>query len=125
MNPHLKKWAKSLKAMVLTVFYAAKDPRMSLLPKVFSICIVAYALSPIDLIPDFIPIIGYLDDLIIVPVGLWLALRMIPKYILADARLQATEANMRTLSERYLGAFIVIITWISVLSLILYYLLGR
>ncbi|MBB4826061.1 uncharacterized membrane protein YkvA (DUF1232 family) [Sporosarcina luteola] len=74
----LKSFARKLKKNLFVLYLAYKDSRTPLLAKIVAICVVAYAFSPIDLIPDFIPFIGYLDDLIIVPLGISLALRLIP-----------------------------------------------
>lgn len=75
----IKKWAKELRGNIKALDYARKDPRVPLLPKSLLIMVVAYALSPIDLIPDFIPVLGYLDDLILLPLGIALVIKMIPK----------------------------------------------
>jgi uncharacterized membrane protein YkvA (DUF1232 family) len=82
----LRRHARALKTDTLTLYLAARDPRVPWYAKLLAAVIVAYALSPIDLIPDFIPILGYLDDLIIVPLGIALVLRMIPATILEDCR---------------------------------------
>ena len=79
-------WAKALKLDVLALWFALKYPSISTWAKVISFCAVAYALSPIDLIPDFIPVLGYLDDLIIVPVLVWLALKLVPIDVLKQSR---------------------------------------
>jgi len=89
MLESLKAWARRLKCDVITLMFASRDPATPLLPKLLALATVAYALSPIDLIPDFIPVIGYLDDLIIVPVGIWLCLRLIPRSVLVDNRAKA------------------------------------
>ncbi|EGF33413.1 hypothetical protein IMCC9480_245 [Oxalobacteraceae bacterium IMCC9480] len=89
MLDSLKVWAKGLKRDVITLMFASRDPATPLLPKLLAITTVAYALSPIDLIPDFIPVIGYLDDLIIVPVGIWLCLRLIPESVIVNSRAKA------------------------------------
>ena len=74
----LRQWARAVKRDVLVLYLAARDPRVPWYAKVVAACVVAYALSPIDLIPDFIPVLGYLDDVIIVPLGIILAMRLIP-----------------------------------------------
>ena len=78
----LRKWAKELKRQTLVVYFAARDPRTPWLARLLALGIAAYALSPIDLIPDFIPVVGYLDDLLIVPLGLMLVLRLLPAGVL-------------------------------------------
>src|SRR5574342_729469 len=79
----LRNYARKLKRNLFVLYLSYKDNRVSWYAKLVAICVVAYAFSPIDLIPDFIPVIGYLDDLIIVPLGIYLALRMIPAQVMA------------------------------------------
>ena len=86
-----KRWVKQLKVETYTLYLAYKDPRVPWYAKVFTACVVGYALSPIDLIPDFIPVLGYLDDLILVPLGVTLAVKMIPKPVLDQCRERARE----------------------------------
>jgi uncharacterized membrane protein YkvA (DUF1232 family) len=77
--PDWKRWVDTLKSNVYALYLAARDPRVPLPAKIVIGAVVAYALSPIDLIPDFIPVIGYLDDLVLLPMGIWLAQRLVPK----------------------------------------------
>lgn len=109
----LKQRARHLKAETLALYLAARDPRTPWYTKLFVAGIVAYALSPIDLIPDFVPVLGYLDDLILIPVGIALAIRMIPHDVLVEcrARAQATLRNGKPVS-RVAGAIIIII-WLA------------
>jgi uncharacterized membrane protein YkvA (DUF1232 family) len=85
----VKTWARNIKRDVVTVYFAARDPQAPLLARVLAGLVAAYALSPIDLIPDFIPVLGYLDDLLIVPLGLLLVIRLMPDEVLANARARA------------------------------------
>ncbi|MHB8894969.1 MAG: YkvA family protein [Candidatus Geothermincolia bacterium] len=85
----LRRWASRLKTETFAVYLAGRDPRTPWYAKVLAVCVVGYALSPIDLIPDFIPVLGYLDDLIIVPAGLAVAVRLIPATVLAECRERA------------------------------------
>lgn len=94
----LLKWAEELKQQTLVVYFAARDPRTPWLVRLLALLMAAYALSPIDLIPDFIPILGYLDDLIIVPLGLVLVLRLVPPQVKQSAREQASAAAERPVS---------------------------
>ena len=87
----LRAAAKQLKRNIAALYFAYRDPRTPWYAKGLAILIVVYALSPIDLIPDFIPILGYLDDLLLVPLGIWIALRIIPPQVMADARQQAAQ----------------------------------
>jgi uncharacterized membrane protein YkvA (DUF1232 family) len=84
-------WARALKRDVMTLWFALKHPDTPWYARALAAFITAYALSPVDLIPDFIPVIGYLDDLIIVPAGVWLLLRIVPEQVLADCRAQAEQ----------------------------------
>ncbi len=85
----LKTWARGIKRDVVTVYFAARDPQAPMLVRILAGLVAAYALSPIDLIPDFIPVLGYLDDLLIVPLGLLLVMRLMPEEVMANARAQA------------------------------------
>ena len=89
MLGRLKAWVKTVKRDIAALWIAARDPRCPLAAKLVAGLVVAYALSPIDLIPDFIPVLGYLDDLILLPLGIALAIRLLPRQLLADARVRA------------------------------------
>lgn len=116
----LKEQAAKLKRHTLTIYFAAKDPEMPLLPRLLAILIVAYALSPIDLIPDFIPIIGYLDDLVIVPLGLALVLRLTPQHIIETAKLRAEKEAEKPVN--YYAAAVFVTIWLVLLVYLLSYL---
>ena len=122
MLEKLKSRARALKNEAYAVYLAAKDPRTPWYAKAVGLLTVAYALSPIDLIPDFVPILGYLDDLIIVPGGLWLAVRMIPPEVLEDAR---KTASTHSFDRRvgYVGMALIILVWIVILSSVIVYLI--
>ena len=124
MLVRLKARARSLKAEVVAFYFAAKDPRTPWYAKALVFFVVAHTLSPIDLIPDFIPVLGYLDDLIITPAGLWLAVRLIPAEVLAEARVTAA-ARSADGSVARVGTVIVIILWLltaaMIVSLIFYF----
>jgi uncharacterized membrane protein YkvA (DUF1232 family) len=87
----LRDAARSLKRNITALYFAYLDPRTPLFAKALALLVVVYALSPLDLVPDFIPVLGYLDDLILLPLGIWFALRIIPSDVMADARQQATR----------------------------------
>jgi uncharacterized membrane protein YkvA (DUF1232 family) len=110
--------ARKLKDDVIAVALAMRDPRVPWYAKAIGACVVAYALSPIDLIPDFIPVIGYLDDLVLVPLGLVLMLRLIPPEVLAEHRAAAAAIAERPVS--YAGAAAVILVWLLSLGLAAY-----
>jgi len=93
------------------VYLACRDPRTPWYAKVFAGGVVAYALSPIDLIPDFIPIVGYLDDLILVPLGIALAVKMIPEAVLVDCRIRAQAASERPTDRK--AAAIIVAIWLA------------
>jgi uncharacterized membrane protein YkvA (DUF1232 family) len=91
MIERLKQWAKALKRDVTLLWLAARDPRTPLAAKLVAGFVAAYAFSPIDLIPDFIPVFGLLDDLLLVPAGIWLAMRLIPTNLRDELRLVAAQ----------------------------------
>jgi uncharacterized membrane protein YkvA (DUF1232 family) len=116
-----KRWARERKRDSYALFLAARDPRVPWYTKALALCVVGYALSPIDLIPDFIPIVGYLDDLILVPLGLALVLRLTPSPALDEARRRAQEAMDRGALSRSLPAriatLIVVVVWLAAVAL--------
>jgi len=111
----LRQRAHTLKKEVLAIYLAAKDLRTPWYAKGIALLTIAYALSPIDLIPDFIPILGYLDDLIIVPAGIALAIRLIPAEVLAEARVKAAGSSVER-SVGYVGLAIIILIWLLVVA---------
>jgi uncharacterized membrane protein YkvA (DUF1232 family) len=113
----LKQRARLLKAESFALYLAARDPRTPWYAKLLVAGIVAYALSPIDLIPDFVPVLGYLDDLILIPLGIALAMKLVPHSVLTECRAQAQETaqNGKPVS-RVAGAIIVVI-WIVLAAL--------
>jgi len=114
MIEKLKSRARALQNEAVSVYLAAKDPRTPWYAKAIAIFTVAYAISPIDLIPDFIPIIGYLDDIILVPAGIALAIRLIPAEALEDARVKAAGSGLER-SVGYVGAGLVMVMWLVAL----------
>ena len=110
----LKQWARLIKRDVHALYLAARDPRVPWYAKALALVVAAYALSPIDLIPDFIPVLGYLDDVILVPIGILLTVRLIPPGLMEEHRLRAESASARPVS-RAAGAAIVLI-WIASLA---------
>ena len=107
----LKQWARGIKRDVIALWIAARDPRVPWYAKAVAGLVAAYALSPIDLIPDFIPVIGYLDDLIIVPAGIMLAVKLTPADLMEEFRKQAALREGRPLSKA--AAIAVILIWIA------------
>ena len=107
----LKGWARTLKSDVLSLWLAARNPRTPWWIKGLALLVAAYALSPIDLSPDFIPVLGYLDDLLIVPLGIWLVLRLMPADLLADLRQKAAGLARRPSSP--MAGVIIVLLWVA------------
>ena len=101
-----KGWARRIKRDVAALWIAARDPRTPVLAKVAAGAVVAYALSPVDLIPDFVPVLGYLDDLLIVPAGIMLAVRLVPAPLMAEFREAAAKREGRLVSRAGLAVMI-------------------
>lgn len=108
-------WAQRIKCEVAALALAARDPRTPWYVKLLLAAVVAYALSPIDLIPDFIPILGYLDDMVIIPAGIALAVRLIPTDVLEECRLRANRSSQ--LPRSVIGAVIVVGLWLLSIGL--------
>ncbi len=117
----LRAWAKTLKRDVVALHLAARDPRTPLGARILALAVLAYALSPLDLIPDFIPILGQLDDVILVPLGIWMVVRMIPREVFTDARARAQDMDRPPASRA--GATVIVTLWIAGLAVCLWWLL--
>ena len=113
MLAQLKSGAKRIKRQLIIVHVASTHPLVPWYVKLLLLCVLGYALSPIDLIPDFIPVIGYLDDLILVPLGIWVALRMIPPHVLQECVEIAEERKDKLKKDSYLTAFLFVILWVT------------
>ncbi|RDV10767.1 DUF1232 domain-containing protein [Pontibacter diazotrophicus] len=112
----LRKWkelVRKLKEDIFTLYLASKDPRIPFAAKVVMVITVAYAFSPIDLIPDFIPLLGYLDDLLILPLGIWLSVKLIPQRLLDHYRKLAKE-QMHERKPNYVMAAVIVIAWLLI-----------
>ncbi len=118
----LRDWAQGLKRDVIALYLAGRDPRVPWYAKAVAIFVAAYALSPIDLIPDFIPVLGYLDELILLPLGIWLALRLIPPELMAEHRLAAKAIAERPVSRR--AAFAIAALWLAAAALLVWVVLA-
>lgn len=109
----IKSWARRIKRDSVTLWFAYRNPRTPILVKSLCIFVVAYALSPIDLVPDFIPILGYIDDALLLPGLIWLAVRLLPQEVIEASRLQAdawmAEQGKRPISR--VGAAVIILIW--------------
>lgn len=120
----LKEWkqtARQLKISVYALYLACRDPRTPWYAKVFAALVVGYALSPIDLIPDFIPVLGYLDDLVLIPLGMSIALKMIPKEIMVESRAKALELDCEDKPVSYFAGVIIALIWIALVLLVVVY----
>lgn len=116
VRDNLKSWAKRIKRDGVTLWFAGKHPATPWYAKALGVFVVAYALSPIDLIPDFIPVLGYLDDVLLLPGLIWLAIRLLPPDVLAECRNHA-EDWMKTQGSKpssRLGAVLIVLLWIGV-----------
>ena len=115
MIDRLKRWAGMLRSDLLALWFCRSHPDTPLLAKIVVAFVVAYAFSPIDLIPDFIPVIGHLDDLILVPLGIFIALRLVPDHVLAQSRQKAAvwvAQKQRTL-RNYFAAALILLIWVA------------
>ena len=121
MLPRLKRWAAALKDEVVALYVAARDGRTPLVAKIVAGATAAYALSPIDLVPDFIPVIGLIDDLILVPAGIWLAVRLVPPALMVECREVAARIARRPTSP--VGLLFVVALWMIGIALVGLFLL--
>jgi len=119
MLAQAKRWARAIKRDVIAVWIAARDPRTPWYAKALAFAVAGYALSPIDLIPDFIPVLGYLDDLVIVPLGLLLVIKLIPAELMATCREQAERYD--TAPHSRVAAVAIVTIWISGAALLLWW----
>jgi uncharacterized membrane protein YkvA (DUF1232 family) len=118
IGARLKDWARAIKKDVVALYIAARDPRVPWHVKAAAAAIAAYALSPIDLIPDFIPVLGYLDEVIILPIAITLVIRMIPDPLMAEFREEAERRSKRPTSRA--AAAVIIALWIAAIVLTLW-----
>ena len=112
----IRSWARALKALLLTLWLLSRDARTPRAARVAALVTLAYALSPIDLIPDFIPVIGFLDDVLLVPLGVLLTLKLTPATLLADCRQQAATMATQRLPSSRVGLVAVIFIWLAALG---------
>jgi uncharacterized membrane protein YkvA (DUF1232 family) len=120
MLKQIKNWARALKRDVHALYLAARDPRTPWYAKAFALAIAAYALSPIDLIPDFIPVLGYLDEVILLPLAILLAVRMVPPSVMAEQRAAAIRAEGRPASR--VAAVFIVVVWVLAAGALLWWL---
>lgn len=115
MADRLRDWARLFKRDVLAIYLAARDPRTPWYAKALALCVAGYALSPIDLIPDFVPVLGYLDDVVIVPLGILAVVKLIPRQVMAENRAAAALAADRPVSRT--AAVVIVLIWIASIAL--------
>src|SRR6187397_2385839 len=115
MIERAKQWARVVKRDVHALYLASHDPRTPWYAKALAVCVAGYALSPIDLIPDFVPVLGYLDDAVIVPLGILAVVKLIPAGIMADHRAAAARAAERPVSRT--AAVVIALIWVASIAL--------
>src|SRR5262245_44878255 len=116
----LREWARTLKRDVVAVWIAARDPHVPWYAKALALVVAAYALSPIELIPDFIPVLGYLDDLILVPLGILAVVKLMPTGLMAEFRAEAARSEGTPRSR--IAAVVIVAIWLSAAGLLLWWL---
>jgi uncharacterized membrane protein YkvA (DUF1232 family) len=109
-------WARRLKREVYALYLAYRDPRVRWYARLFAGLVVAYAFSPIDLIPDFIPVLGYLDDLILIPLGIAIAIRLLPPQVLAESREAAARLVAQGKPVNRVAAAVIVAIWLALAS---------
>lgn len=117
MLEQIKRFAQKMKLQIKALYFASSDPRTPKIAKLLIIVVVAYALSPIDFIPDFIPVIGYLDDLILLPIGIYFAIKLIPQELWRNCQVQA-QATILTLPKNRFFILFIILFWVAVISIV-------
>jgi len=115
MASKLKDWARFIKRDVHAIYLAARDPRTPWYAKTLAVCVAGYALSPIDLIPDFIPVLGYLDDVVIVPLGILVVVKLIPPEVMSESRAAAAVLAERPVNRT--AAFVIALIWAASIAL--------
>jgi len=123
MWDRIKRWAREVKNEGMTLWFCCRHPDMPWLPKILAFMVVGYFLSPIDLIPDFIPVIGYLDDLILVPIGIYLTLKHVPQHVIEESRAQARDwiAARRPKPKSIAAAVVIVPLWVLFLAVLWQY----
>lgn len=111
----LKDWSRTIKRDAIAVYFAARDPRTPWYAKALALCVAGYALSPIDLIPDFIPVLGYLDDLILVPLGILAVVWLVPANVMTESREAAARIAERPVSRA--AAVVMVVVWVLSVAL--------
>lgn len=118
MAERLENWARNLKRDIAVLALALRHPATPWYAKACGALTLLYALSPIDLIPDFVPVLGYLDDLLIVPAGLWLTIRLVPAPVWAECQAEALRRELERPPQRWQGALLIVCVWLVLLGLL-------
>jgi len=113
----LQQQARRLKAETLALYFAARHPGTPWYAKPFMMCIVAYAFSPIDIIPDFVPILGYLDDLVLLPLGIALAIKMVPLSVWAECQARAQAGMLHGKRAGHVAGAVIVVLWVALAAL--------
>jgi uncharacterized membrane protein YkvA (DUF1232 family) len=121
----LKSWAREAKRDILALYLAGRDPRVPWYAKAMAVATAAYALSPIDLIPDFVPVLGYLDDLIILPLAILLTIQLIPVGVMAELRVEADRRLAGKRPRSVAGAVVIVLIWLAVAAALAFAFLWR
>lgn len=123
----LKSWAERLENEVLALYYAYRDPRTPWYARLFCAFIITMTVSPVDLIPDFIPVLGYLDDALFLPLGIWIAIKMIPASVMAKSREKAMSIPPDILADKRKSMLLIISIWVIVIAVIAFaaYMIAR
>jgi uncharacterized membrane protein YkvA (DUF1232 family) len=121
----LKGWARRMKRDTLALYAASRDPRVPWYAKAMAMTTVAYAFSPIDLIPDFIPVLGYVDELFILPLFIWLTVRLIPPDLMTELRADADRRLSNTRPRNMTGAIVIVLIWLIVAAAVYYWITTR
>jgi len=115
LNQQLRQWARKLKNEIIAIYFVMKHPETPIYAKVIAAIIVGYALSPIDLIPDFIPILGYMDEVILLPLGIALVIKIMPTEIFEACREKAKINPLVTKKKIWVAAYVIFMLWLMVL----------
>ncbi len=123
MWSRLRRWAEALKNDGLTLWFCCRHPDMPWLPKILALVVVGYFMSPIDLIPDFIPVLGYLDDLLLLPLGIYFILKLVPALVLSESRTRAAAwiAGHHPTPKNIVAAVVIMLLWILLFAALWHY----
>jgi uncharacterized membrane protein YkvA (DUF1232 family) len=124
MWERLKDWARRMKRDTLALYLASRDPRVPWYAKAMAIATAAYAFSPIDLIPDFIPVLGYVDELFVLPLFIALTIRLVPREIMAELRIEADHRLTNARPRSTTGAVVIVLIWLSLAAATVYWLIS-